>query len=317
MKKTKKIILWAVLSVVVLFCLYTIGGSFYLINFALMPSGKDNIEKVTHRNDSIYSFMKSWTDSLNQAKAIHDTMIVNSDGLKLNGYYIKSAKPTRKTAILVHGYKNCAYAMLPIAYIYSHELGYNVLLPDLQYHGKSEGKAVNMGWKDRKDVLLWAKVANSVFGNHTEMVVHGISMGGATTMMVSGEKLPPYIKCFIDDCGYTSVWDEFNYEIKEMFGLPTFPLMYSSSAICKLWFGWSFGEASALNQVAKCKLPMLFIHGSADDYVPTQMVYPLYKAKPQPKEIWIVKGAPHAKSFQLNQKAYINKVAQFAGKYIN
>ncbi len=312
----KKIILWTLLSVVILFCIYTIGGSFYLINFALQPSGKDNIGKVTHINDSIYSFMKPWTDSLNNVKAIHDTTIINSEGLKLNGYYIKSAKPTRKTAILIHGYKDCAYTMMPIAYIYSHELGYNVLLPDLQYHGKSDGKAVTMGWKDRKDILLWAKLANTLFGNNTEIVVHGISMGGATTMMVSGEKLPPYIKCFVDDCGYTSVWDEFNYEIKEMFGLPTFPLMYSSSAICKILYGWSFGEASALNQVAKCKLPMLFIHGSADDYVPTRMVYPLYKAKPQPKEIWIVKEAPHAKSFQLNQKAYIKKVAQFTGKYI-
>lgn len=312
----KKIILWTLLSVVILFCIYTIGGSFYLINFALQPSGKDNVKKVTHINDSIYSFMKPWTDSLNNVKAIHDTTIINSEGLKLNGYYIKSTKPTRKTAILIHGYKDCAYSMMPIAYIYSHELGYNVLLPDLQYHGKSDGKAVTMGWKDRKDILLWAKLANTLFGNNTEIVVHGISMGGATTMMVSGEKLPPYIKCFVDDCGYTSVWDEFNYEIKEMFGLPTFPLMYSSSALCKMLYGWSFGEASALNQVAKCKLPMLFIHGSADDYVPTRMVYPLYKAKPQPKEIWIVKGAPHAKSFQLNQKAYINKVAQFTGKYI-
>lgn len=312
----KKIILWTLLSVVILFCIYTIGGSFYLINFALQPSEKDNIGKVTHINDSIYSFMKPWTDSLNNVKAIHDTTIINSDGLKLNGYYIKSAKPTRKTAILIHGYKDCAYTLMPIAYIYSHELGYNVLLPDLQYHGKSDGKAVTMGWKDRKDILLWAKFANTLFGNNTEIVVHGISMGGATTMMVSGEKLPPYIKCFVDDCGYTSVWDEFNYEIKEMFGLPAFPLMYSSSALCKLLYGWSFGEASALHQVAKCKLPMLFIHGSADDYVPTRMVYPLYKAKPQPKEIWIVLGAPHAKSFQLNQKAYINKVAQFTGKYI-
>lgn len=312
----KKIILWTLLSVVILFCIYTIGGSFYLINFALQPSEKNNIGKVTHINDSIYSFMKPWTDSLNKVKAIHDTTIINSEGLKLNGYYIKSTKPTRKTAILIHGYKDCAYTMMPIAYIYSHELGYNVLLPDLQYHGKSDGKAVTMGWKDRKDILLWAKLANTLFGNNTEIVVHGISMGGATTMMVSGEKLPPYIKCFVDDCGYTSVWDEFNYEIKEMFGLPTFPLMYSSSALCKLLYGWSFGEASALKQVAKCKLPMLFIHGSVDDYVPTRMVYPLYKAKPQPKEIWIVKGAPHAKSFQLNQKAYIKKVAQFTGKYI-
>lgn len=66
--------------------------------------------------------------------------------------------------------------------------------------------------------------------------------------------------------------------------------MYTTSALCKLMYGWSFGEASALKQVAKCHKPMLFIHGSKDTFVPTDMVYPLYEAKPQPKQLWIARG---------------------------
>ena len=79
-----------------------------------------------------------------------------------------------------------------------------------------------MGWKDRIDVLQWMNIANEIFGDSTQMVVHGISMGGATTMMVSGEKQQPYVKCFVEDCGYTSVWDEFSHELKSSFHLPAF-----------------------------------------------------------------------------------------------
>ena len=115
-------------------------------------------------------------------------------------------------------------------------------------------------------------------------------MGAATTMMVAGESQRPYVKCFVEDCGYTSVWDEFSNELKTSFGLPAFPLMHTASWLCDLKYGWNFREASALAQVAKCELPMLFIHGDADDYVPTWMVYPLYEAKPGEKELWLVPG---------------------------
>ena len=92
-------------------------------------------------------------------------------------------------------------------------------------------------------------------------------MGGATTMMVSGEKQQPYVKCFVEDCGYTSVWDEFSHELKSSFHLPAFPLMYTTSWLCEKKYGWNFKEASSLKQVEKCELPMLFIHGDKDTYV--------------------------------------------------
>ena len=173
-----------------------------------------------------------------------------------------------------------------------------------------------MGWRDRLDVLQWMEVANAIFGGNTRMVVHGISMGAATTMMVSGEELPASVKCFVEDCGYTSVWDQFAKELRGQFSLPTFPLLHVASWLCELRYGWNFREASALEQVARCDRPMLFIHGGADDFVPTRMVYPLYEAKPGEKELWVVPGAAHARSYHDNPEEYTRRVGAFVEKYI-
>lgn len=218
--------------------------------------------------------------------------------------------------MIVHGYTDNAVRMLMIGYLYNHDLGCNILLPDLYYHGQSEGRAIRMGWKDRLDVLRWMEIANDIFGGDTRMVVHGISMGAATTMMVSGEEQRPYVKCFVEDCGYTSVRDQFAKELKEQFGLPAFPLLDVAGWLCDLKYGWNFREASSLKQVAKCRLPMLFIHGDADGYVPTRMVYPLYEAKPGEKELWVVPGAAHAVSYRDNREEYTRRVKAFVEKYI-
>ena len=172
-----------------------------------------------------------------------------------------------------------------------------------------------MGWLDRLDVMRWMDVADSIFGG-TQMVVHGISMGAATTMMVSGEEQRPFVRCFVEDCGYTSVWDEFEHELRGRFGLPAFPLLHVADWLCGVEHGWTFREASAVEQVKKCRLPMLFIHGAADDFVPTWMVYELFEAKPQPKEIWVVPGAAHAVSYRDNRDQYVWRVRNFVSRHI-
>ena len=198
-----------------------------------------------------------------------------------------------------------------LARIYEHELGYNVVMPELHACGESEGGAIQMGWKDRLDVMHWLKIFQA-----DTMVVHGVSMGAATTMMLSGERMPDGIRDlrFVEDCGYTCVWDEFAGQLDEQFGLPEFPLMYATSLLCKLRDGWSFGEASALEQVKKCHYPMLFIHGNADTFVPTHMVYPLYEAKPGTKALWIAEGAEHALSYREHKAEYIAKIKDFVTK---
>lgn len=313
-KKRLYIISGCVVAVIALL----IGAGFYMLDYSLKPenTGRD-LEGSFRYMYKEYPGLENWVDSLKQAEALKDTFIVASDGARLHAYYIPAAVPTAKTSVIVHGYTDNAIRMLMIGYLYNHDLGYNVLLPDLRNAGLSDGDHFQMGWLDRLDVLQWMDVANQIYGDSTRMVVHGISMGAATTMMVSGEKQQPYVKCFVEDCGYTDVWDEFAYKLKEDFGLPSFPLMNVTSALSKLKYGWSFKEASALKQVEKSTLPMFFIHGDADTYVPTYMVNALYDAKTVgDKERWIVPGAIHAMSYRDNVEEYTRKVKKFTEEFI-
>ena len=307
----KKIFISISITFLVLAVLLGAASSF-MLKIALSPvnEGKDLESSWTYMFEN-YPELDAWTDSLQQANALKDTFIYAPDGIRLHAYYVAAPSPTSKTAVIVHGYTDNAIRMMMIGYLYNHSLGYNILLPDLRYSGLSEGDAFQMGWLDRKDVMQWMDVAHHIYGDSTQMVVHGISMGGATTMMVSGEPQPDYVKCFVDDCGYTSVWDQFSKELKEDFGIPAFPILYTSSWLCDLTRGWNFTEASSLEQVKKCQLPMLFIHGEKDDYVQTWMVHELYKAKPQPKEIWTVPNADHATSYKLNKQEYTPKIRNY------
>ena len=314
----KKNIRYGLLGLLAVAVVALTGGSFYMLGYSLTPKdnkGKDIPGSYEYMH-SKYPFITPWLDSLQTTGALRDTFIINRKGRQLHAMFASAAKPTDKTAVIVHGYTDNAIRMLMIGYLYNNDLNYNILLPDLQDNGLREGPAIQMGWKDRLDVLNWMNIANDIFGKRTQMVVHGISMGAATTMMVSGEAQQPFVKCFVEDCGYTSVWDEFSFQLKDMFGLPEFPLMYTTSWLCNAKYGWNFQEASSLEQVKKCSLPMFFIHGDADTYVPTRMVYPLYEAKSEPKELWIVPGATHAMSYKDYPQEYTERVKKFVGKYI-
>lgn len=314
--KKKKVLIG---SGIVLFLLIAslIGGSLYMLNFSLRPinRGKDMGGSMAYMRQT-YPHIVPWIDSLNQCRALRDTFITAPDGVRMHAFYVRAPRPTSHTAVIVHGYTDNAIRMFHIGYLYNRSLGYNILLPDLRYTGLTEGDAIQMGWLDRKDVIQWINTAPHIFGDSIRAVVHGISMGAATTMMVSGEKLPDYIRCFVEDCGYTSVWDQFEKELKGVFHLPAFPLLYVTEWICQLQNGWNFHEASALNQVKKCRKPMLFIHGDKDDFVPTWMVYRLYEAKPQPKALWVVPGVDHAHSYRDYPEEYTGKVREFVKGYL-
>lgn len=285
-------------------------------------------ERAWQRLYDNYPWAVDWMDSVRTEGVLRDTFIVSEDGRRLHAYYLGrhpqhdslyhsqcsrcDSVPVSQpgTALLLHGYRNCAIDMMHLGYMYHHCLGYNIMLPDFHAHGQSEGEHIRMGWLDRLDAIRWSGVADSLF--RAPVVMHGISMGAATVMMLSGEEgLPSCVTHFIEDCGYTSVWDEFRGELQAQFSLPAFPLLHASSALCSVLYGWSFTEADALSQVKKCHRPMLFIHGDSDKFVPTEMVYPLYEAHPGQKEIWLPEGVAHALSYRTYPEEYTQRVCDF------
>lgn len=304
----KKPILWLTAVLLAVFITATVGGSFYMLDYALSPAPyRTDTSAYFRQQFEEYPETRPWVDSLRRIGALRDTFIT-TDGRheRQHAYYV--SRGSRRTAIAIHGWRDNAVEFFYLARLYERELGYNVVMPDLHAHGLSEGDAISMGWLDRKDVMQWLRI----FQTDT-MVVHGVSMGGATTMMTSAEKMPEGVRDirFVDDCGYTSVWDQFAKELREQFGLPAFPLMYSSSLLCRWRYGWSFGEASAIGEVASSPYPMLFIHGDSDKFVPTEMARRLYDAKPSHKSLWITKGTPHAHSYYDHREEYIRRIRAF------
>ena len=290
----------------------------YMCNYALLPEphGVADIERTRHKADSLLPGSTAWYDSLHEQGILRDTTIIGYNGYKVHAVYAPAPRPDEAagTAIVVHGYTDNHFVFLYLARMYRDDFNYNILVPDLQYHGYSEGRAVQMGWFDRFDVEKWAEVAHGIFDDDF-MVVHGVSMGAATVMMMSGDELPSYVKAFVEDCGYSSAWDQFASNLKESFHLPTFPVLNSASIVCKKRYGWSFKEASSVSQLAKSDRPMLFIHGDADDFVPFSHLQKNYDAKTRGyKEMWVAEGAVHANAFARHPEEYKKRVRSFLDK---
>lgn len=308
--KTRR--LWLSLSLAILaVAAVLMGGASYLLSYSLRPAGKEARDADTRRwLQELYPGTVAWMDSMLAVGVLRDTFVVNDRGIRLHAYYA-ACDSAQGTVVLAHGYTDEARRMMMLGQLYYDTLHYNILLPDHQRHGQSGGDAIQMGWLDRLNVERWISIADSLWQGQP-IVLHGISMGGATVMMCSGDSLPASVRGIIDDCGYTSVWDEFSGEIRNQFRLPVHPLMDVASAMCQWRYGWNFREASAIEQVRKSTLPMLFIHGDADTFVPTAMVYQLYDAKQTGyKKLWIARGTAHARAYHDYPQEYLRQVREF------
>lgn len=310
MKHFLKVVFVVILVLVVAI----VGGAFYMLDYSLNPAGKEQRDAKT--NDFLrerYDGLVEWIDSMQAVGALRDTFIVNDKGLRLHALYA-SCDSARGTAVLVHGFTDNARRMMMFGRVYRDSLHFNIIAPEHQRHGKSEGSSIQMGWLDRLDIERWISVADSLWPS-SPIYLHGLSMGGATVMMCSGDSLLPSVRGIIEDCGYTSVWDEFAGEIKNQFHLPPHPLMDVASLLCQWRYGWNFREASSLEQVRRSTLPMLFIHGENDTFVPTAMVHPLYEAKTKGyKRLWLAPGSEHARSFHDHPQEYFTEMKNFINK---
>ncbi len=313
MNKKKKIIL--TISILLLVVILGVGGLVgnYFYNLALNPfTSKDMI--FGDDDDDTSLEVEADVNWLIKDSNYIDTYITSSDNLKLHAYEVKNENKTDKWAIVVHGYTSEG-KLLSSKAKHLYNMGYNVLVPDLRSHGTSEGNYIGMGWHDRLDIIDWI---NYIVKNNpkSEIALHGTSMGSATVLMVSGENLPSNVKAIVADCGYTSVYDEFSYQLKQLFNLPAFPIMNFSDVVTHIRAGYCLNDASAINQVKKSTTPILYIHGDKDDFVPYYMMDELYNATNSEKEKLTIEGGEHANSDLVNPKLYWSTVNSFLEKYI-
>lgn len=229
------------------------------------------------------------------------------DDLRLEAQYISQG--STKKVILAHGFNQSSHDMGKLAKFY-YDLGFDILLPDARGHGESEGDYIGYGWHDRLDFLDWIQLLIDEYGAE-QIVLHGHSMGAATVLMTSGEPLPDEVKAIIADSSYSTVQDELVHQLKHIYNLPPFPLLNVTSMVTKLRAGFTFKEASAIDQVRNNTRPILIIHGGNDDLVPTEMGHQIYEAAGGDKALWIVPDSGHTKAFDIVTKEFQERVESF------
>lgn len=262
-----------------------------------------------------------WFDGLKSEGIVTEEYITNHDKLRLHAYFIPK-KNAVGTVILVHGYSGCALQTIPQARVYREDLNFNVVMVNLAHHAQSEGRVTQMGWKDRLDVIQWIDVVNEKFlgadGQPLPVILHGISMGGSTVMMASGEPMPANVKGIINENGFQSAEVEFIHEINTKLHLPGFPFFQAANFAAKCFLGWAFTDADAIKMVKKSVLPIFIIHGNCDERVPVSNGKNLFAAKEQGyKEIWIVPGGDHITTVKQYPEEYVKRVGDFIQKALS
>lgn len=317
-KKTirRTAIIFFSLMTVVAIAFALVGNYFYEIAISskidksnLFSSQEENILVDTSPEEVYSTKSVKWVTD-----GARDAYITSEDNLKLHGYEIENSNQKNLWAIILHGYGGEGLKMCGEAKRF-YDMGFSVLMPDLRGCGESQGDAIGMGWLDRKDMLKWIDyIINK--SSESQILMYGVSMGGATVMMTTGEELPSNVKVAIEDCGYTSVNDELEIQLEALFGLPPFPVIYAASSVTFFRAGYTFGQASSVEQVKKSITPTLFIHGDQDEFVPFHMLDTVYEAAACEKEKLVVEGAGHVGSSGKNPELYWNTIEKFIGKYI-
>lgn len=242
-----------------------------------------------------------------------DVYITSYDGLKLHATYFPAIQnDIRKVVICFHGYTGEGLSNHIAIADYFLKHGYAILLPDARAHGQSEGEYIGFGCLDRKDALGWINWVIQECGDDVKIMLHGTSMGGATVLMTSGLDLPDNVKGIVSDCGFTSPKEVFTHVLNNMYHLPAFPAIQGADLINKKLAGYGMDECNAKNEVKKAKVPILFIHGSVDTFVPCSMCHEIYDNCSSPKRKLIVEGASHAESYYKDMAAYEKALDEFA-----
>ena len=246
--------------------------------------------------------------------------MVSDKGEKLVAYHLKPEKESKVFVFAAHGYRSYGKKEFCGVGQYYIERGYNLFMVDHVASGESEGTYCTFGYNETKDCLKWLGYLTETFGEDIKIILHGVSMGAATVMLMNGSGLlPENVRLTVADCGFTSGPDFFAYRVNQIDRrIPARALVKAWSDVNKSRIGFNLSDVKPIEAVKKTEKPILFIHGEEDGLVPCFMVYELYEScASENKELLVIEGADHAQSYMTGKEKYTDKLGSFIDSYID
>ncbi len=238
---------------------------------------------------------------------VKEHYILSSDSLRLYGRYFDNNSD--KTILLFHGYRSSSAHDFCGALKFYYDNGFNILLADQRSHGKSQGKLITFGVKESYDVVDWCEFINAKY-SPKHIVLSGVSMGGSTVLFALKHKLPPNVKCVIADCGFTSPAEIIRKVAVERFKIDARFYLPFLNAFTKTFSKFSVYE-NTRDILKQNKLPVMFIHGEKDTFVPVEMTREALKAAGNNAKAIFVKQADHGISFLIEPERVSAEILSF------
>ncbi len=320
-KRIFKIVRRILILLIFLIFVGIIYGEHQLVKYAIGPDTKSKTRDIEPSTKAVNVSMttdveNSTGNAWSNTNKYDEVSVKGGDDSTLSGHFYSSFSKNKKYVILCHPYKEDMSYMYSYAKHYASQ-GYGVLLIDLRAHGESDGKYVGMGYLDKDDLQAWV---NMLYYKEpdAQIVIHGVGMGAATALMAANDGFKvSNVKCIIADSSYTDAMSIMKLEMEKRFDkIPLHPTIDVASYVAKFEAGYTLEEASPLKNMDSCRVPVLFIHGLEDSFVPAAMTEELYDKATCDKELFEVEGAEHLKAKDINPEAYFDKIYNFADKYI-
>ena len=306
--------MWTVLLILAVLVLLVLAVAWvcFFLAFYMPEKGKKPKSEFDLPKGKIYEpyadAMIGWMKEV-RAMPHEELQITSFDGLTLRGKYYEYA-PGAPIELMFHGYRGAAERDLCGGVQRCFKLGHSALLVEQRASSRSQGNVITFGLREHRDCLRWAEFAQEKFGEDAKIILCGISMGATTVLMAAGEELPMCVVGVLADCGFSSA-KEIICKVLRQIHLPQklfYPLIRLGA---KLYGGFALEQADATQAMTRCRLPVLFFHGTDDDYVPWQMSQKNFDACASQKKLVLVPGAGHGLSYLLDPQGYLAAVREF------
>lgn len=287
----------------------------YLVKLAMDREGPKRVEKgitmVSGSPENAELIAKATEAMQALENAGCETVEIQShDGIRLVGHWYPAQQPKR-IIVAMHGWRSSWSRDFGMIADFWHDSGCSVLYAEQRGQGESGGDYMGFGMLERYDCLDWTRWVNERCGTDAPVYLAGLSMGATTVLMAAGLEFPENVRGIMADCGFTSAHDIWKHVTESNLHLPYG--MYASAAndLCKKKINLGTKDYSAVDAMHECKVPVLFIHGTDDKFVPVEMTFENYKACTAPKRLFVVPGADHALSYCKDKAGYESEVTNF------
>ena len=306
--------------IILLITIFTLISVFFIFYFFSMGfvRGKvyDITSKIVKHGSKTEKYQNEMFEKLDLIKnsSFEYLEVLSRDNLILRGKFLNNN--SNKLVIMFHGYRSISENDFSFIFDFYLNKGFNILMVDQRSHGASEGKYITFGTNERYDVLTWCNYICDKFAYIEHIFLAGVSMGATTILLSTELNLPEKVKGIIADCGFTSPKDIISKVLVQSYGVSPEILIPIVNVLCKTFAGFDIYECSVQKAMQKNKLPILFIHGTSDDFVPSIMSKRNFKSCKSDKKLILVDCTNHGFSTVKEKDLVRTEIEKFVLKIL-